>query len=135
MHEWALAEAVLKSSIKEAKKRNLKKLIEVKIVLGELQGIEQEIVEFSLDNLKKGTMAEEAKFIFIDEIATFKCRNCQNEWKLKEANLNDHSIKESIHFVPEVVHSFMRCSRCGSPDFEVVSGRGIYIDEITGEDI
>jgi hydrogenase nickel incorporation protein HypA/HybF len=135
MHEWSLAEAVLKSSIKEAKKRNMKKLLEVKIVLGELQAIEEEIVKFSLDSLKKGTMAEEANFVFINEKAAFKCRNCQNEWTLKEANINEESIKESIHFVPEVVHSFIRCTRCGSPDFEVARGRGIYIEEITGEDL
>ena len=135
MHEWSLAEAVLKSSVKEAKKRNLRKLLEVKIVLGELQGIEEEIVKFGLDSLKKGTMAEEADFVFINEKVAFKCRNCQNRWTLKEANINEHSIKESIHFVPEVVHSFIRCTRCGSPDFEVVRGRGIYIKEITGEDL
>ena len=135
MHEWSLAEAVLKSSVKEAKKRNLRKLLEVKIVLGELQGIEEEIVKFGLDSLKKGTMAEEANFVFINEKVAFKCRNCQNRWTLKETNINEHTIKESIHFVPEVVHSFIRCTRCGSPDFEVVRGRGIYIKEITGEDL
>ena len=134
MHEWSLAEAVLKSSIKEAKKRNLKKLLEVKIVLGDLQGIEEEIVKFGLDSMKKGTMAEEADFIFIKEDAAFQCRNCQHTWNLKDTNINDETIKESIHFVPEVVHSFIRCPACGSPDFEVVKGRGIYIDEITGED-
>jgi len=133
MHEWSLAEAVLKASIKEAEKRNLEELTRVKIVFGELQGIEEEIVRFALDNLKKGTIAEGADFLFLKEEATFKCRNCNNTWKLKEINLNNDSTKECIHFVPEVVHSFMRCSKCGSPDFEVVSGRGIYIKEITGE--
>jgi len=134
MHEWSLAEAVLKSSIREAKKRNIKKLTEVKIVLGELQGIEEEIVKFGLDNLKKGTIAEETKYIFLKENASFQCRNCHNIWELKEKDLGNHSIKESIHFVPEVVHSFMRCAKCGSRDFEVVKGRGIYIEEISGED-
>jgi hydrogenase nickel incorporation protein HypA/HybF len=134
MHEWSLAEAVLKSSIKEAKKRSLKKLLEVKIVLGDLQGIEEEIVKFGLESLKKGTMAEEADFIFTKEDAAFQCRNCQYDWNLKDMNLNNETIRESIHFVPEVVHSFIRCPACGSPDFEVIKGRGIYIEEITGED-
>ncbi|GAB4114812.1 MAG: hydrogenase nickel incorporation protein HypA [Candidatus Caldatribacteriota bacterium] len=134
MHEWSLAEAVLKSSVEEAQKRDLKRLTEVKVVLGELQGIEEEIVKFGLDNLKKGTMAEDADFIFIKEYASFQCRNCQNIWELHEIDLHDYSIKESIHFVPEVVHSFIRCPKCGSPDFEVVKGRGIYIQEISGED-
>lgn len=134
MHEWSLAEAILKSSVKEAEKRNLKKLLEVKIVLGDLQGIEEEIVKFGLESFKKGTIAEEANFIFIKEDAAFQCRNCQHAWNLKDMNLNDETIRESIHFVPEVVHSFVRCPACGSPDFEVVKGRGIYIEEITGED-
>ncbi len=134
MHEWSLAEAVLKSSIREATKRNIKKLTEIKIVLGELQGIEKDIVKFGLDNLKKGTIAQEAKFIFLKEKATFQCRNCHNVWELEEVDLGNYSLKESIHFVPEVVHSFIRCPQCGSRDFEVVKGRGIYIDEISGED-
>jgi hydrogenase nickel incorporation protein HypA/HybF len=133
MHEWSLAEAVLKSSVEEAGKRSLEKLTEVKVVFGELQGIEEEIVDFALDNLKKGTIAEDADFVFLKEEAAFRCRSCQNVWKLKDTDLHDDSTKECIHFVPEVVHSFMRCSQCGSPDFEVVSGRGIYIKEITGE--
>jgi hydrogenase nickel incorporation protein HypA/HybF len=133
MHEWSLAEAVLKSSVKEARKRNLKRLTEVKIVIGELQGIEEEIVRFGLDNLKNGTMLEDTDFIFLKEEAAFQCRNCQNTWKLKDTDLDDHSTKECIHFVPEAVHSFMRCPQCGSPDFEVIKGRGIYVDEITGE--
>jgi len=43
MHEWSLAEAVLKSSVEEAGKRSLEKLTEVKVVFGELQGIEEEL--------------------------------------------------------------------------------------------
>ncbi|NPA75702.1 MAG: hydrogenase nickel incorporation protein HypA [Euryarchaeota archaeon] len=131
MHEWALAEGILASAIEYAEKNDANEILEVKIVLGELQDVEQEIVEFALEQMKKDTLAESAKFVFEEEPARFKCRNCGAEWGLQESkNELSSEIREDIHFVPEVVHSFMTCPACGSRDFEVVSGRGVYIKEM-----
>ncbi len=133
MHEWALAEAVLKTSIKVAKERNIKKLSEVEVVLGQLQDVDREILEFALENMKKGTVADNAKFEFVEEAAEFKCRNCGNVWKMDDNPIDDAIIKEAVHFLPETIHSFLRCPNCGSADFEVVKGRGVYIKSVKGE--
>ena len=47
------------------------------------------------------------------------------------AELNEEA-REAVHFVPEIAHTFMKCPRCGSPDFEIVTGRGIWIESIKG---
>ncbi len=132
MHEWALAEAVLKTSVKIAKDRNIKRISKVEVVLGQLQDVDAEILSFALENLKEGTLADSAVFEFVGEPAEFKCRNCGHVWKLDDVGLEDAVIKEAIHFLPETVHSFVRCPNCGSPDFEVIKGRGVYIRSIEG---
>jgi len=135
MHEWALADGILKTALEFAKEHKAKSVKRITIVLGELQDVEQEIVEFALNEMKKGTLAEKAEFSFKEEEAIFKCRNCGHMWKLKdvEGELNGE-IREDIHFVPEVVHTFLSCPKCGSRDFEVVKGRGVYISEIVVEE-
>ncbi len=40
--------------------------------------------------------------------------------------------QEAIHFVPEAAHAFIRCPACGSPDFEISKGRGVWVERITG---
>ncbi len=135
MHEWALADGILKTALEFAKEHNARSVKEVRIVLGELQDIEQEIVEFALNEMKKGTIAEDAEFKFEDEEAEFKCRNCGTVWKLKDVSEGlSGEVREDIHFVPDVVHAFLSCPECGSRDFEVVKGRGIYISQIILEE-
>ena len=51
MHEWALAESVIKSSIAAAEKEKLKKITEINVRLGALQQIADDIFKFALDEL------------------------------------------------------------------------------------
>jgi len=131
MHEWALASAIISTVEAYAKKLGKDKVYEVEVVLGELQGINEDIMKYALDNLKGGTVCEEAKFIFVIEKAVFKCRNCGYEWKLEEMKEDlAEDVRESIHFIPEVVRAFVKCPKCGSRDFEVKKGRGLYVSSI-----
>ena len=128
MHEWALADSIVRTVIQYANGKNVGKII---IVLGELQSIDSEIVSFAIKELSRGTVVEGSSIEFIKEKAVFKCRNCGYLWRLQDIKkeIND-KIKENIHFIPEVAHAFLSCPRCGSHDFDVIKGRGIYIKEI-----
>jgi Zn finger protein HypA/HybF involved in hydrogenase expression len=53
MHEWALAESILTATVEEAEKKHLKKITEIKISIGELQQIEQDIFRFALNEIIK----------------------------------------------------------------------------------
>ncbi|MCS7367579.1 MAG: hydrogenase nickel incorporation protein HypA [archaeon YNP-WB-062] len=131
MHEWALAEAVIMSTLRIAKERGLREIREVVIKVGELQQIDVEIFKFALSELKKENNMENVEFkIEIDE-AEMMCRKCGYKWKFRSEGLSE-DVKEAIHFIPEVAHTFMRCPKCGSPDFEVISGRGVWIESISG---
>ena len=130
MHEWALAEAVIAAAAEVAEKESLKEVTEVKVKVGELQQIELDILEFALSQLKPGKF-KNAKFSLSVVEAELKCRACGNKWLFKKENV-DKNTAEAIHFVPEVANTFIKCPKCGSPDFEFVEGRGVWLETVKG---
>ena len=130
MHEWALAEAVIAAASQIAKKEELKEVTEVTIKVGELQQVELNIFRFALLQLKPASF-KDAKFRITRAKATLKCRACGHTWPFKRQKL-DKSTAEAIHFVPEVAHAYIKCPKCGSPDFEITEGRGIWLKNIKG---
>lgn len=130
MHEWALAESVIKAASEIAEKEHLKEVTEVNIKIGELQDVEREIFKFALQELKPANF-KNTRFRITQAKTTLKCRNCGNTWVLQKQQL-DANTKEAIHFIPEVAHAYIKCPHCGSPDFEIIAGRGIWLQNIKG---
>lgn len=130
MHEWALAEAVIYAAVEAADKEGLNRVTEVRIRVGELQHIEQGVLEFALSQLKKAKL-EGARFRIEKARARMRCRACGHDWVFNEKEL-DENMLEAIHFVPEVAHAYIKCPMCGSPDFEVLEGRGVWLLSVKG---
>jgi hydrogenase nickel incorporation protein HypA/HybF len=136
MHEWALAESILTTALEAAEKEKLKVINEIKISIGKLQQIEQDIFEFALKEIIK-TQDKKLKNVKITievEESNLKCKNCEHTWKFNELKkkLNEDE-SEAIHFIPEVAFVHTRCPKCSSPDFEITTGRGVSITSIKGE--
>ena len=130
MHEWALAEAILTSAKQIADKEGLKEVTEVTIKVGELQQVEPRILRFALKQMKSDIF-KNAKFRILKAKSTLKCRVCQTTWQYNPKKI-DEATAEAIHFVPEVAHTYIKCPKCGSPDFEITSGRGVWLEHIKG---
>lgn len=130
MHEWALAEAVISAASEEAKKEKLRKVTEITIRLGELQQVEQEVLEFALAQLRVAKL-KHARFTIEKVKGRLKCRACGCTWVFNEKELDENTV-EAIHFVPEVAHVYVRCPKCGSQDFEVIEGRGVWLLSVKG---
>jgi hydrogenase nickel incorporation protein HypA/HybF len=130
MHEWALAEGVVTTATRIAEEQNISRVTEVVVNIGELQQIEHEILLFALEQLKT-PLLNEAKFTLERGPARLRCRVCGEEWRFNPEDLSK-DISEAIHFVPEVAHSYIECLSCGSPDFEVIEGRGVVLTSIKG---
>jgi len=131
MHEWALAEAVISTISRLAESEGLREIKEVKLKIGELQQIELEVFKFALTQLRDSSLLRNAKFNIEVVNAEIKCRNCGFRWSLEKEKING-DVAEAIHFVPEVIHAFIRCPKCGSPDFEIIGGRGVWIEDLKG---
>ena len=130
MHEWALAEAIIATASEIANKEKLKKVTEIDIKVGELQQIEKEILQFALSQLKPANFMN-TKFHITKAKTILQCRNCGKTWLFEKKKLEE-TIAEAIHFIPEVAHSYIKCPKCGSPDFEITKGRGIWLENIKG---
>ena len=130
MHEWALAEAILTSAKQVAEQEGLKEVTEVTIRVGELQQVEPPILRFALSQMKTGIF-KKSKFRILKAKSTLKCRVCGTTWHFNIKKL-DKDTAEAIHFVPEVAHTYIKCPKCGSPDFEIVSGRGVWLEHLKG---
>ena len=136
MHEWALAESILTAAVEVADKEGLKKIKEIYIGIGELQQIAMDAFEFALEEIinQHNKKLKGVKIKFKTEESNLICSNCGHEWKFGDMKkkLNEDE-SEAIHFIPEVAFVHTRCPKCGSPDFEITTGRGVSIAQIKGE--
>jgi hydrogenase nickel incorporation protein HypA/HybF len=130
MHEWALAEGVVSTAAKIAEEKGLEEVTEVTVRIGELQQIEHEVFRFALEQLRTPVM-KNAKFVLETIPGKLRCRACNEEWLFSPEALGDE-VSEAIHFVPEIAHVYVKCPSCGSPDFEIVEGRGVILASIKG---
>jgi hydrogenase nickel incorporation protein HypA/HybF len=132
MHEWALAESVVKTILKIVEEKGIKKVTEIKIKIGEMQQVEHEIFRTALVQLKPDELKDAELIIEIAE-TELKCRACGFKWLFQKKELGE-DVLEAIHFLPEVSHAYVKCPKCGSPDFEITGGRGVWIESIRGEE-
>ena len=130
MHEWALAEGVISTATKIAEEEGLNQVTEVVIIVGELQQVEHDVLDFAFTQLKT-KLFEDAKFILETQPAKFHCRKCGEEWLFTSNNMEE-DVSEAIHFIPEMAHVYIKCPACASPDFEVIEGRGVWLATIKG---
>ena len=130
MHEWALAEAVINAATEFAQKEGLKRVTEVDVKVGELQQVERKIFRFALTQLKPASFRE-TKFRIIKARTKLTCRVCGNSWFFRKEKF-DEAVSEAMHFVPEMAHTYIKCPKCESPDFEIAEGRGVWLQSIKG---
>ncbi|MGQ9596066.1 MAG: hydrogenase nickel incorporation protein HypA [Thermoproteota archaeon] len=130
MHEWALAEAVIKTTLRIAEENRIEKVTEVSVKIGEMQQVELEIFKLALTQLKPAKF-ENTKFKVEIARTGFKCKVCNHEWFFEGSELTT-DVLEAMHFLPEVSHAYIKCPKCGSPDFETVKGRGVWIESVRG---
>ena len=130
MHEWALAESIITAATKIATKRKLKEIKEITVKIGELQQIEEDILSFAFEQLKKDIFRN-TKFFVLRAKTELECQICGVKWIFRRQNLDEDTI-EKIHFVPEVAHAYIKCPNCKSPDFKIIQGRGIWLEKIKG---
>jgi hydrogenase nickel incorporation protein HypA/HybF len=130
MHEWALAEGVVATVSRIAEEEGLERVTEVTVKVGELQQVDREILIFAIDQLRTPIMRD-ARIILEEAPARLRCRVCGHNWRLNPRTLEEE-VSEAIHFIPEVVNAYLRCPECGSPDLEMVEGRGVWLSSVKG---
>ncbi|GEM_PF-580074 len=125
MHEWILAEGVLRSVLEVAKGRGVRKLV---LRIGEFRQISPALLVSILKEISKGTGAEGMEVEVETARGRIGCLDCGGEFSFDQLPLTS-SQKECVHFFPSTLRAF-GCPKCGSPRLEVSGGRELEIKSI-----
>jgi hydrogenase nickel incorporation protein HypA/HybF len=115
MHELPVTESIVRIAVEEAERHRVKKVNEIKLMVGELSGLVPECIQYYFDIISKGTRVEGAK-IRINKIPiTMKCQDCGFSGSTDEFVNNE-------------------CPKCLSKVMKMVGGNEFYIDSMEVED-
>jgi len=114
MHEFGIAQEIVKSALKEIEKLDKSaKLKQAQVVIGKLQEIVPENLTFAYESLSKGTRAEGSGLRIIDVPVVVKCAECGRE-----------STVSGISFT---------CCECGSHNVNVIRGMELFLEKLEVE--
>lgn len=113
MHELSITKNILSIILKKAEEEKASKVAGINLVIGELSGIAGECVDFYFKIISKDTIAANALLSIQSPPTRFRCRNCGTEFAPKGHN--------------------WECPSCGKKDYEIISGRDLYIENIEVE--
>jgi len=110
MHELSITESVLNIALGEAQKHNARRVTLIRLKVGELTQVDPSCVEFYLEVMAKGTIAEGVSLAAERVPLRARCADCDQEFA--------------------VVQLAFTCPHCGGTDTRIVSGRELYVDSI-----
>ncbi len=113
MHEMAIAEGILDIALKVMEENEAKRVACVKLLVGEMAGVECESLRFCFAALTKGTAADGAA-LFIERVPLIgRCKTCGKE----------QHIERYCFF----------CPLCKSGVLKIISGRELKVESLEVE--
>ena len=113
MHELPVIESLLEICTRNAKANNARKIISVKLKIGEGSDLQDEWIQKYFDYLCKDTIAEGAKLTIERVPLMVRCKQCSEEFHV------DLRSREKV-----------LCPKCEGAKFELVSGREYMVDSM-----
>lgn len=78
MHEMAVCESLLSAMEEAAKAQNFSRVTRVRLAIGRFAGIEVEALRFGFDVVTKGSLADGAELVVLEEEGTAWCFDCSD---------------------------------------------------------
>jgi len=113
MHEYAITKSLVQMASSKAEEAGSKRIIEIRIVVGQLSTYFDESIQMYFDIISKGTLAEGSKLIFHSVPAEFYCSKCVSNF-----------VKPKNGF---------ECPKCGLSGSPTEIGKEFYIESIEVE--
>ncbi|MBU2702370.1 hydrogenase nickel incorporation protein HypA/HybF [Sporomusaceae bacterium BoRhaA] len=108
MHEMAIAQGILDITLDNAAQSDAKKVITIKLLVGQMTEVEPEAMRFCFSALAEGTIAAKAELkIKIVPLVVY-CQDCGRKF-----------VIERYRFL---------CSACGSANVKIISGRELQVE-------
>ena len=111
MHEYSIVQALLDRVNEEVRRRRATRVHSVQVCIGELAGVEVELLRTAYDTIRRGTSCEDAPLEVTVTDARWECPCCRERFDRGAA---------------------LQCPRCDEPA-RLVSGDEIMLDRIEME--
>ena len=118
MHEYSLADSLVKTVLQTASENNARRVTEVHVNLGPFALVEKEQLEFCFNLIVEDTIAEGAKLVLTDTTGTIECTSCGYNGEAKPV--------EGAQFGVDII----ACPKCGSVATRLIDGDEVFIDTI-----
>jgi hydrogenase nickel incorporation protein HypA/HybF len=110
MHELAITQSMFEIVLKQAEQSKAKKVTKINLVIGELTGVVSDCIQFYMDIIARGTVAEGVIVLVKSVPATVKCLSCGKTFTVKEME--------------------WKCPYCGEISLEVSGGKELFVESI-----
>lgn len=110
MHEFSLMTGVLDAVEASAKENKASRVVEIKLVIGDMAEVLEDAMDFAFEALSPGTLAEGAKLTMTKIEPRSRCTVCGTEFE-----------HDRYHF---------GCPECDSLATELVAGKEMYIESM-----
>lgn len=114
MHEFSIAEALLKGTLKVAEAYGSRPVEQVRVQMGRLRQIVPDILTYAFDVIAKDTLAEGAVLECREVTPWVRCKSC------------------GTAFEPEDI--FWVCPACETPGGEVLRGEELILESVVLKD-
>lgn len=119
MHEGTVTSQIVENVLREAQKRNAKRVLEVQIEIGKLTFLNPEQVRFWYETLIKDTILNGSKLVIEEKEGVVRCPECGYKGGF------DYVDDPAFHTLTPTLN----CPKCGGI-VEIVGGRDCFIKRV-----
>jgi len=110
MHEYSIVDSLLQLAEREAQNRKAVKILKIELKIGELSGVEPQLLKTAFDLFREETLAAEAELVIKIQPVVVKCQECG--------------------FRGELGDRVYRCPECGGGRLEIVDGEEMFLTSL-----
>jgi hydrogenase nickel incorporation protein HypA/HybF len=110
VHELSITRSMFDLVMEQAKQAGATRIKGVNIIIGDMTGVVGDCISFYMELISKETIAEGAVLNIRNVQARAQCRDCKNEFEVKE-----------MQWV---------CPSCGSLSIEITAGNELIVESI-----
>ena len=119
MHEYSMTVQLVEVVLREARKRNSTRVVEVHLLIGRLSILAPEQMRFWYEVLSKGTILEGSELHIGEEEGTVECESCGYKGPIQ--------LEEEPHYY--IVVPTLRCPICDSI-VKIIRGKECIVKSI-----
>jgi hydrogenase nickel incorporation protein HypA/HybF len=132
LHELSLAQSIVGTLLEVAESNAAKRVLGVRMEVGELALVNVDQLEWHIQFLVNGTVAEGVRVEWIHVAAGIRCLDCGYEGEVRRKGGDEALVLSGLSF---------DCPRCGNARTSIVAGRELRVLDMnveleeTGEEI